>query len=717
MKFVRQLGLRDCGAACLAMILTHHGRATSLSQARVRTPVGRDGVTAAAIVSAAQAEGLSARGRLLGDAFDWSTLTYPLIAHWKADHFVVIRAVSSDTVDVLDPSLGPLRLPRSRLQTDFSGVVLEFAPDKGFEPRDPLKGEIWRRYWDSVRLTPGFVAQLSKVLGVSTTLQLLLLLSPLVTWFVVDRILGTAEADLMTIAVLAALVITFTAWGARIAEGLALIALRKRVDHHLETRFVTHAIGLDLEFFDAHSTGDLLGRFSAVSQVRQVLTENLLTATIALGFFVVYLAILAIRMPVFCVVVVLAGAIYAGALAAAWGRLHMLRQHEIETEAQEKTALLQMVRGIVSVKAMGAEPFLITRWTTLFSRALDASIDAARSTLVLASVGPGVAQVANFALLLLGAQMVLADRVSIGEMLALIGVGVLAISPFQTFVTGAQQILQAQAQVERLLEVLHTQPAPARVSTGGRKIDFQGAVELDNVSYRYHADAEPALSKISLNLAPGRSVAIVGASGSGKSTLLRLILGLAHPSTGKLLYDGLNATELDMDDLRQRFAVVLQQPFTLSGSLRENILLGHPAADDPIRREAILEDAARRAGLLQDISAMPMGFSTIIGEHGDGLSGGQLQRLSLARALARGPALLVLDEATNNLDSLTEAHVVAAIEKAGCSVLTVAHRLATVRNADEILVMDQGRIVERGSHAELIAMSGHYARLVDSQTL
>ncbi len=718
--FVRQLGMRDCGAACLAMVLSYHGRATGLNQIKEVMRVGRDGITAAAIVTAARAEGLEAGGKRLFPEADLATMTFPFIAHWQQDHFIVVEKVDDRFIHVLDPAIGRKRLTPDTFWQGFSGVALEFTPTPQLVPRTARRAWLWLKYWGIICATPSFYRRLRDVFILSTLLQGILLATPLVTWLIVDKVLDGQQPEMLVVAGLAAAMIVLVTAGATVFQTFALLRVRRGLDQHLEEDFTNHTLRQDLEFFEAHGTGDLMNRFSAVSAVRQVITDNLLVSLTELGFFIVYVVLLGVMAPVFLLVVLGVGLVDGIILMVFWRRLHQLRQVEVETEAQEKTLLLQMVRGVASLKAIGAEPYLLNRWKSLFRKALEASINAERMAHLLAAIGPLVTQIANFGLLFLGAGMVLDGSQSLGEMLALMAVGTLAITPFQTFVGSAQQILQAQAQVERLLEVWASSPEQQdRDATGapGRKITFSGRIELKNVSLKYSPDSEYALKAVSLTIEPGDSVAIVGASGSGKSSLLRLILGLITPTEGQVLYDGIDAATLDVRHLRARISVVMQQPFLVSGSLRENILLGHPLATDTGVREDIIEMAARRAGLLGEILAMPMGFSTIIGENGAGLSGGQIQRLALAQAFARNPALLVLDEATNSLDTRTEADIVNEIEQSHCTVITVAHRLSTVRNARRILVLENGEITETGDHAGLIAQGGRYAELVSGQSL
>lgn len=719
-KLVRQLAARDCGAACLAMILTYHGRETTLAQARELTPVGRDGITAAAIAIAANSEGLETKGRLLKPGFDLSNCNYPLIAHWRGDHFVVISAADAKGVKLFDPAIGTKQISLEQFWEEFSGVVLEFSATQALSLRKNEGRHVWAQYWATIRNAPHLKQRLFEVIGMATLLQLLLLSSPIITWLIVDKVLGESQPDLLTAVALLAVVIVVTTWGSRILQSFSLLKLRQRIDSYLEESFVAHTMNLRLDFFEAHGSGDMLSRFSAVSIVRQVMTESMVTALLEGAFLLVYAAILLFVAPLFLLIIFIAGLIYLLLLWISWGWLHSLRQYEIETGAQQQSILVQAIAGIESIKALGAEPHVVYKWKEKFRAFMDASIKSNRATQLMASFGPAVSQAVNFSLLILGASLVISGTYSLGAMLAIVGIGVMAIAPFQTIMLGAQQLVMAQTHVERLLEVLNT-PVPEEMrkdtsSSAREKIDFSGKIELQNVSLQYTPDSQPSLRNIDLAIEPGTTVAIVGPSGSGKSTVLRLMLGLAQPTNGEIFFDGKNASALDMPHLREQMAAVMQKPFMVGGSLRDNILVGNKYINDEDRETRVVA-AAKSAGLWNEIQEMPMGLSTIISETGSGLSGGQLQRLSLARAFARDPAILFLDEATNSLDTLSEALIGDAIANANCTVVVVAHRLSTIRGADKIIVLSQGSVAEQGTHENLIALDGVYATLVKSQSL
>ncbi|MFG1705079.1 peptidase domain-containing ABC transporter [Nonomuraea sp. M3C6] len=346
------------------------------------------------------------------------------------------------------------------------------------------------------------------------------------------------------------------------------------------------------------------------------------------------------------------------------------------------------------------------RWSELFAVQLDADV---RGGLVKGLVDSALAAIrylAPLGLLWVGTWRVLDGSLSLGTLLALNSIAAAALTPLGSLMTALQNLQQAGAHFDRLSDILAAEPEP---SEGIEVLRLRGAIELRRVSFRHGPNAPWVLRDVSLTVRPGQKVALVGASGSGKSTLARLLLALHPPTEGELRYDGVPAPELNPHSLRRQFGVVTQQPSLFTGTIRENIALNDPEA--PLARIAA---AAGLACLHDEVVEMPMGYETILVE-GGGLSGGQRQRLALARALLPRPRVLLLDEATSQLDSATEAEIEARLAGLTQTRVVIAHRLSTIKDADLILVLHQGHVVEQGTHAELLALGGRYAHLVATQ--
>jgi ABC-type bacteriocin/lantibiotic exporter with double-glycine peptidase domain len=418
---------------------------------------------------------------------------------------------------------------------------------------------------------------------------------------------------------------------------------------------------------------------------------------------ITFLLILLVQAPSFGLVTLGIGLLQVLLLLASTSRMHDLAQRHLSTQAETQAYLVEALAGINMVKATGAEDQVLQRWSDLHQKALAVTLAKQRLSALVDSLLRSLQIAAPLILLLIGAQQVLAGSMTLGAMLALNSLALGFLTPLDALVASGQQLQSVGAHLSRMADVLEAE----REENGMLAVELQGKIDLQNVSFHYDRHSAPVLQDISVQIEPGQKVALVGHSGSGKSTLARLLLGLHQPSSGQVCYDGVPLTALDRQALRRQMGVVMQEVFLFSGSIRQNLAFGQNA----LSFEELLE-ATRLACIDRDIAHMPMDFETMVAEGGAGLSGGQRQRLALARALARKPAVLLLDEATSHLDTTTEAQIEQNLRQVGCTQIVIAHRLSTIQQADLILVMENGRIVERGTHAELVAKGGVYREML-----
>lgn len=698
----------ECGAACLAMILSHFGRNTTLEDCRECIGVGRDGVKASVIARTANSLGLRTRA-FSGEPEHLRFVPMPAIVFWEFRHYVVVESWSPKRVEIVDPAVGRRTLTVEEFDAGFTGVLLTFELGARFAPRSESRSKPWRTYFEYMLGVPGIRSVLVQILGASVLLQLLGLVLPVVTKVVVDAILPSRLLDLLTVMGLGLAVIVLMQVFTSYLRYALLIYLQARLDSQMMLGFFEHMLSLPLPFFQQRSTGDLMLRLNSNSIIREVLTNQTLAAMLDGSLVLVYLSILLVQAPSFGLLVLVLGVLQISIPLKLSAKVKALNQEALKSDADSQGYLVEALNGIVTLKASGAEPHALERWSNLFFGRLNIILRRNHLTSLINTSTGMLNSLAPLALLFLGARMVLGGELSLGTMLAFNALGIAVLHPLSSLVGSLQQLQFGAAHFSRLFDVLLAEPEPT-VKLDGPAPALTGRIELRNVSFRYNPQSPPVLKDVSLVIEPAKKVAIVGPTGSGKTTLGMLLLGLYPPSEGEILYDGRPLSELNLRSLRTQFGVVLQEPSVFSGPIRQNIALTSP--DTPLEE---IWHAAEQAAVHDEILKMPMGYETPVSEKGTSLSGGQMQRIALARALLSRPTILLLDEATSHLDVLTEERIERSLSRLRTTRIVIAHRLSTIRDADCILVVEDGQIVERGTHAELLRKGGHYSRLISRQ--
>lgn len=724
---VLQIEETECGAACLAIILWHYGCYIPLEELRVATGVSRDGSKASNMVEAAQHYGLIAKGYRY-EPEDLPSLHLPIIVFWNFVHYVVVDGFGRDKVYLNDPATGPRTVSSADFNKAFTGVVLTFEPGPDFK-REGQKPSVVRGLRERFRHAG---LPLAFILLASVALMVLQLITPTFANVFIQRFLienQTQHIDVLLAAVAAtALLFGAFTW----VQQMYLLRMQTKLSLGMSSRFLWHVVRLPLSFFSQRYAGEIGTRVALNDTLAQLLSGTL--ATNILG--VLLIGILAVFMFKYDVVLSLL-AIAIGALNLVALRLvSRRRKDQNQRLLQEQAVLLGIamngLRSIETIKAGGSESDFFEQWAGHQTRVINAEQDFGLSTQSLAAVPVLLAGINTTAILVVGGWRVISGNLTIGELVAFQLLVGFFLAPIAGLVTFGSSLQEAVADVHRLDDVLRNpmevqsngasesrEPAPSNGShsEGNGSVPngkptlmssrLIGRVELKGVSFGYNPLEPPLIDDFSLAIEPGHRVALVGASGSGKSTVVKLVSGLLQPWKGEILFDGMARLEVPPQIRTDSMAVASQEIVLFEGTIKQNLTLW----DTTIPFTAIVQ-AAKDAQIHDVIAAQPSGYDYVLREDGSNFSGGQRQRLAIARALAGNPSVLILDEATSSLDTVAEQMVDDAIRERGCTCLIVAHRLSTIRDADEIIVLENGKVVQRGTHAAMIDTDGPYARLI-----
>jgi ATP-binding cassette subfamily B protein len=701
--YVAQLTPTDCGVACLTAVLRLHRRHLPVHKVRAALAGGRNGVNAKAILVAARTMGLRARGvAITPDKLAF--LPPGSILHWELNHFIVFEGVTSRGMAVMDPARGRREIEHADIEAGLSGVALVLEPGEGFirvKRNSKLRWARYRAWLFSTRDTWG------RLVLTSLVLQILAMSMPGMMGAVVDKVVPRADNDLLVLIACAFLSVAAFHFLTTFLRSRLLLQLRTEVETRMSFDFVHHLFGLPFRFFQERSAGDLAMRMSSQSAIREILTTGSLSAMLDGVLVIGYFAVLVSAAPKIALIAIVL-AILQGGLCILYARQsRSLAMEGLSAQARLEGYQVELLHGIEPLKAMAGGERAIGRWEDLYVESLNRTLARGALEGTFSSLLGAVRFAGPVVILLQGAALVLDGSLPLGTMLGLSALASGFLEPVSNLVSTGLKLTQLEGFIGRIEDVLDT---PMESSQPARGTRITGNIRVQDVGFHYASEPKPALEDVSLSVDAGECIAIVGSSGSGKSTLARIIAGLYEPDRGSVFIDDIDTRGLPRDDLRAALGVVTQDTRLFAGSLRDNVTM----FDETIPLEVVAE-ACAAAALDVDIAAMPMGYDTVLADGGSSISGGQRQRLALARALVRKPKILVLDEATSALDTVTEQRVQACLHALGCTRIVVAHRLSTVVSADKIVVMVQGKVLATGTHDELLRTCPTYAAFVQHQ--
>ncbi len=706
---ILQMEATECGAACLAMILAHYGRWVPLEELRVRCGVSRDGSKAVSMLRAARELGFKARGfrRDPGRLFD---LPFPMIVFWNFNHFIVLEGIRRGSAYINDPAEGPRRISMQEFDEGFTGVCLVFEPTPQF-----------RRGGARPNLLRGLFARLGRARSpllfvILVTLALLVpgLAVPTFSKVFVDEVLiGRSETlveplliGLGIVTVLQGLLTWFQQHClARMETKLSLVAT---------SHFFWHVMTLPMAFFSQRFAGDIANRVASNDNVARIVsgelatnTVNMLTMAAYAGVMLAYDVTLALVVFTMAVANLLALRLVSRARENASRRL-------LKEQGKVAGASVSGLSMIETLKANGTEGDLFSRLAGMHTNVVAAQQDLGRLTNLLNVVPPLLTALTTVVILGLGGLRLLEGALTVGGLVAFQSLARSFSQPIEGLIQFGANLQTVKADIARLDDVLNYTPDQRIVRGMNRTDDTErprgpGFVTLDNVTFGYNRQEGPLIENFSLEINPGQRVALVGGSGSGKSTVGKLVCGLLKPWSGNVLIDDDRLQDLSPTHIAEIVSYVDQEIILFEGSVRDNITLWNSTIDSHQVAQAL-----RDAAILNDIMTRPNKYDAKIEEGGRNLSGGQRQRLEIARALASDPRIIVFDEATAALDPATEMEIDNNLRQRGCTCLIIAHRLSTIRDADRIVVLDGGRVVQEGRHDELIKADGLYRTLITS---
>ncbi|WP_461615783.1 peptidase domain-containing ABC transporter [Clostridium sp. Marseille-QA1073] len=710
---IKQHDLKDCGAACIATISKQYGLKIPISKIREAAGTDKQGTSALGIIKVAEHLGFSAKGVRVSNTEDiFSELPLPAIAHVVVDgallHYVVIHRIDEKEILIADPARGIVKYSPEDFFKIWTGILIIMIPTEKFKKGDETKG-LFSRF---IHILKPQKALMMNIFFSSIVLTLLGILGSFYFKFLVDDILPYGIEKTLHIISIGMIILSIFKIVLNGFRSHLLLYLSQNIDIPLMLGYYNHIIQLPMNFFGTREVGEIISRFNDAFHIRDAISGVTLTIMIDTFMVIIGGGILYSQNFTLFGLTIIPLILYGIIVWAFNNNLEKINRETMENNAKLTSYLVESINGIETVKAFNAERQVNLETEKRFVKLLKKVFKNGWINNLQGSLKSGVRAVFGVVILWIGTYKVMKGQLSIGELLAFNSLLAYFLDPIENLINLQPQLQTAKVAAERLGEILDLELEKSKNES--RKINpssLKGNIEFKNISFRY-GTRQLILEDFTLNINSGEKIALVGESGSGKTTLIKILMNFYQCEKGEVLINGYNIKDINIETLREKIAYISQDIFLFKGTIRENLCFGNESLDF----ETIV-DACKRAKAHGFINDMPLRYETMIEENGDNLSGGQKQRIAIARAILRKPDILIMDEATSSLDSITEK----AIEKTmyefsqNITTIIVAHRLSTIMRCDKIYVMNKGKVIEDGSHDELMKKNGHYYSLWKNQ--
>ena len=683
-SLVMQTEVAECGLACLSMVASYHGLKIGLPILRQLFSSNLSGMNLQQLIKLADDLGLTSRA-LKCPAEEIGHISLPCILHWDLNHFVVLTGVTKDSIYINDPAIGQKKIQHSEFSKHYTGIALELNPAINFKRHDFREQMSLSQLWSNI---VGLKSSLTSLLILSLILQLFALISPYYMQLVVDEVLLSHDQSLLTVLAIGFGLIIILNVFTNAVRSYLILRLSSMMNMQMAVNLLRHLLRLPMDYFEKRHIGDLVSRFTSLAKIRERLTTGL-TETVVDGIMSIIVLGMMLAYSVKLTLVVLSAVVlYIIVKAIMYHPFRRNTEEHIQALAREQSNFIENIRGIQTVKLFNNESMRQNIWQNRYVEVINCEIRLGKMKIGSESINSLLFGLENIIVIYIAATLVMDKTITTGMIFAFIAYKLQFTERISNFIEQIFQFRMLKIHLERISDIAFTE-IEANREPQHFVGEINGKLEFKNVGFRYAENTPWIIQNCNITINPGESIAIIGSSGCGKTTLIKLMLGLITPTSGSILIDGKDIKQLGLIQYRNHISAVMQNDTLLSGTIIENI-----SFFDPSINLLRVKKSAQQAAIDEEIERMPMGYNTIVGDMGNAFSGGQVQRILLARALYKQPNILFLDEATSNLDVSNELYIGEHIKNLNITRITIAHRPETIRQASRVLEMKSGQLVE-----------------------